>query len=187
MIKRFCPDKIQKYDKSVQTDTEQIAVFKDYYENQIDAMMDREIDVRSALKQAVHKNDMQKNRIDLLDKRLIEMRTQVDIKRQQNDNLELKLQVAVDDMKAKESRYNTLELKLATYQGVVEEKDKLALQRLQELDAKKDELRREQKKSSKFEQAKNAVELKLLKYQQEVLGSSANSINDNDKLQEELD
>ena len=142
VIKRFCPDKIQKHDRSMQTDTEQIAVFKDYYENQIDAMMDREIDVRSTLKQAVHKNDMQKNRIDLLEKRLTESKTQIDIKRQQIDNLELKLQVAVDDMKAKESRYNTLELKLATYQGIVEEKDKLALRRLQELDAKKDELRK---------------------------------------------
>ena len=43
---------------AIQTDTEQIAVFKNYYENQINAMMDREIDVKADLKQAVHKNDM---------------------------------------------------------------------------------------------------------------------------------
>ena len=89
VIKRFCPDKIQKFDKEIQTDTEQIAVFKEYYENQIDAMMDREIDVKIDLKQAVHKLDMQKNRIDMLDRRVEEMKTLVDLKRQQLEEKDL--------------------------------------------------------------------------------------------------
>ena len=44
VLKRFWVDKRGRLDKGTMTDTDEIAVFKNYYVDQIDAMMDREIE-----------------------------------------------------------------------------------------------------------------------------------------------
>ena len=93
VIKRFCPNKILKCNKGTMTDTEQIAIEKDYYENQIDALMDREIDVKMGLKQAIHKLDMKQNRIDMLDRRVDDIKGLLELKESIIEDQEIKLQV----------------------------------------------------------------------------------------------
>ena len=45
VIRRFWVNKEQRQDVGVMTDTDQIAMFKDYYETQIEAVMAREIEI----------------------------------------------------------------------------------------------------------------------------------------------
>ena len=98
VLKRFCPDKIPKEEKATMTDTEQIAIFKDYYENQIDAMMDREIDGKEVLKQAMAKNEMLKNRIDMLERRVDDLKGQLTYKESVIVELEIKYKVVFEEI-----------------------------------------------------------------------------------------
>ena len=74
VIRRFWVNKEQRQDVGVMTDTDQIAMFKDYYETQIEAVMAREIEVNEELNTTQRRNEMQKNRIDMLDKKVEELR-----------------------------------------------------------------------------------------------------------------
>ena len=74
VLKRFWVNKDLREDKATMTEKEQISLFKEYYEGQIDAMMDREIDIKKDLTLAMHKIDMQKNRIEMQEKKIAEQK-----------------------------------------------------------------------------------------------------------------
>ena len=74
VIRRFWVNKEQRQDVGVMTDTDQIAMFKDYYETQIEAVMAREIEIQEELSTTQRRNEMQKNRIEMLDKKVEELR-----------------------------------------------------------------------------------------------------------------
>ena len=57
------------------TEVEQIAAYREHYERQLEAMMDREIDTKNELKAALHRNELQANRIELLTRKLEETKT----------------------------------------------------------------------------------------------------------------
>ena len=72
MLDRFFIDKSQRQSKAVQTEAEQIALFKNYFESSLDAMIAAEADLRKEMEQQMKRNEMQKNKIELLEKKMQE-------------------------------------------------------------------------------------------------------------------
>jgi len=72
VLDRFFIDKSQRQSKAVQTEAEQIALFKNYFESSLDAMIAAEADLRKEMEQQMKRNEMQKNKIELLEKKMQE-------------------------------------------------------------------------------------------------------------------
>ena len=137
------------------TEVEQIAAYREHYERQLEAMMDREIDTKNELKAALHRNELQANRIELLTRKLEETKTAAEQKDAAIEELRLQQQVLLEEVKEAARELRTSNIRLEDLRSKMGDKDKAGVQRLQKIDKLNVALEKADRKLSDLEKAKD--------------------------------
>ena len=123
------------------TDTDQIAMFKDYYETQIEAVMAREIEIQEELNATQRRNEMQKNRIEMLDKKVEELRGKLSDKEDELRELLLGQEIREAEFNRAARETDKMQVRLNEMKKLMHDKEVISLTRIKEIQALKDQQR----------------------------------------------
>ena len=164
-MKSFWSNKDDIRHKSTQTEAEQLAVFKEAYEQQLDAMMDREIEAKKMVTAANHRFELSTVRIEMQEKRITDFKNIVAVRQELIEGLEIRNIVIVKEAKEKDTQIRTLEYKFDEIKRTLQNKDKVGMERLNSIDRLHIDMRKLESKLKEATKKLQETDIELLKAQ----------------------
>ena len=164
-MKSFWSNKDDIRHKSTQTEAEQLAVFKEAYEQQLDAMMDREIEAKKMVTAANHRFELSTVRIEMQEKRITDFKNIVAVRQELIEGLEIRNIVILKEAKEKDTQIRTLEYKFDEIKRTLQNKDKVGMERLNSIDRLHIDMRKLESKLKEATKKLQETDIELLKAQ----------------------
>ena len=167
VVKRFFINKEHNEDKSTMTDPDEISMLKNFFNGQLDAMMEREIVLMTEIKSVNHKNSLQKDRIDLLDKNVDDLKTIIHARDEYIEELQVHQKVFFGQLQEKDREMRSVEKLTNDLKSQVAERERISVVRIKEIQEWKVKLFKLQEKFAKLDTEKQQVDYALAKLQSE--------------------
>lgn len=173
MIKRFWVDQRGRLDKETMTDPDEIAVIKRYYEDQLDALMEKDLENETIVAKLKSGKQQLQHLIELRDRKINEQKDLIDAKTSVIDELTITKEVLLNDAKEKEREYQKSFLFIDELKASLHRREQANQKFLRELQDVKDSNRALETKLKCLEKEKDQAENDLMRQEQNN-GNSSN-------------
>ena len=162
VLKRFWVDTRGRVEKGTQTDAEEIAIIKNFYEDQMDALMERQIENDTIQQKLNNRLQQHQHLIEQRDRKIDEQKDLLENRAIEIEELNIAKEVLMTEAKEKEREYSKTfhhieELKKSLYR-----REQTNMKYLQTIQSQKDAVNKLEAKMLTLNKEKNQAELDLM-------------------------
>ena len=159
VLRRFWVDKSGRLEKECQTDTDEIAVFKTFYEDQIDALMETSLENDKIGVRQEHKIQAQLNMLELRDRKITDCQLVIESKNTSIDELNISKEVLQRDAKEKDREISKIISEIESLKVSLQNKENLAMRYIKQIQELKDSNKKFEKDYANLENSNNLTQL----------------------------